>query len=71
MTIQTVNSTHQALKDALENLKKHEIVMENGKREREWSMLDIYNARILQAEKEVVDAAGAFVHYLSEACIKF
>jgi hypothetical protein len=33
--------------------------------------LDILEAKVLHAEKKVVEAAKAFVYYLSEACIKF
>ena len=72
MAIKTVNSTHETLKDALENLKKKEIAMENArtvaKMRRE---LDILEAKIKQAESQVVEAAKDFVHYLNEACIKF
>ena len=71
MAIKTVNSTHETLKDALENLKKKEIAMENARKEREMSMIDIHGARVEQAEKKVVEAAKDFAHYLSEACIKF
>ena len=71
MTIHTLNSTHQILKDALENLKKAEIEMENGKAEREKAMIDLYSVRVSLAEKKVIKAAKDFIHYLSEACIKF
>ena len=71
MTIKTVNSTHETLKNALENLKKEEVAMENGLEERKHAMIDLYEARVLRAEKEVIKAAKDFVHYLSEACIKF
>ncbi len=33
--------------------------------------LDVLEAKIKQAEHQVVEAAKDFVHYLSEACIKF
>ena len=33
--------------------------------------LDILEAKTKQAEHQVVEAAKEFVHYLSEACIKF
>ena len=33
--------------------------------------LDILEAKRKQAERQVVEAAKEFVHYLSEACIKF
>ena len=33
--------------------------------------LDILEAKRKQAEHQVVEAAKEFVHYLSEACIKF
>ena len=72
MAIKTVNSTHETLKDALENLKKKEIAMENArnvaKMRRE---LDVLEAKIKYAERQVVEASKEFVHYLSEAAIKF
>ena len=33
--------------------------------------LDVLEAKIKHAERRVVEAAKEFVHYLSEACIKF
>lgn len=67
----TVNSTHNALVTALEVLNKEEIAMENGRKEREHAMIDLYSARVLRAERQVVEAAKDFIHYLSEATIKF
>ena len=72
MAIKTVNSTHETLKDALENLKKKEIAMENARKVAKMRReLDILEAKIKQAESQVVEAAKDFVHYLSEAAIKF
>ena len=72
MAIKTVNSTHETLKDALENLKKKEIAMENARKVAKMRReLDILEAKIRQAERQVVDASKDFVHYLSEAAIKF
>ena len=71
MAIHTLNSTHQILKDALENLKKAEVAMEDGKKEREMAMIDLYSGRVSRAEKEVIKTAKDFIHYLSESCIKF
>ena len=71
MAIKTVNSTHQILKDALENLKKAEVAMEDGKKEREMAMIDLYSGRVSRAEKQVIAATKDFLHYLNEACIKF
>ena len=72
MAIKTVNSTHETLKDALENLKKKEIAMENARKDAKMRReLDILEAKIRQAEHQVVEAAKDFAHYLSEACIKF
>ena len=33
--------------------------------------LDVLEAKIKHAERQVVESAKEFVHYLSEACIKF
>ena len=34
-------------------------------------MIDIYTARVIRAEKQVIAATKDFLHYLNEACIKF
>ena len=72
MAIKTVNSTHETLKDALENLKKKEIAMENARKVAKMRReLDILEARIKQAEKKVVEDAKEFVESLKEAQISF
>ena len=72
MAIKTVNSTHKTLKDALENLKKKEIAMENARKVVKMRRdLDVLEAKVKQAKNQVIEATKDFVHYLSEACIKF
>ena len=71
MTIKTVNSTHETLKNALENLKKEEKAMEDGWEERKHAMIDLYEARVLRAQKQVVKAAKDFIYYLKDDEIKF
>ena len=70
--MKTVKQSHSELEEALKFL---ETKIEN--RNKAWNDarqrrdLDVLNARVNQAEKEVIKAAKDFVHYLSEACIKF
>ena len=71
MAIKTVNSTHKVLKDALEFLEKEEKAMEDGWEERKHAMIDLYEARVLRAQKQVVKSAKDFIYYLKEATIKF
>ena len=71
MAIKTVNSTHKVLKDALEFLEKEEKARDDGWEDRKHSMIDIYTARVIRAEKQVIAATKDFLHYLNEACIKF
>ena len=50
---------------------KEKKAMEDGWEERKHAMIDLYEARVMRAEREVIRATKDFVHYLSEACIKF
>ena len=43
----------------------------NARKEREMAMIDVYGAKVLHAEKKVVEAAKEFMYYLSEAAITF
>ena len=69
--MKSITQAHDELKDALDILKKEEKAMEDGWEERKHAMIDLYEARVLRAEKQVVEAAKEFIYYLSEAEIKF
>ena len=70
--MKTVNQSHSELEEALKFL---EIMIEN--RETAWNKaklrrdLDVLDARVRQAEKEVVNASKEFIFYLKEAGIGF
>ena len=70
--MKTMKQSHSELEEALKFL---EIKIEN--RNKAWNEarlrrdLDVLNARVSQAEKEVVDASKEFILYLKEAGIKF
>ena len=69
--MKSITQAHDELKDALDILKKEEKAMEDGWEERKHAMIDLYEARVLRAEKQVVEAAKEFIYYFSEAEIKF
>ena len=69
--MKTIAQAHNELLVAIAILEEIETDAENARKKREMRMLDIHEARIKQAESQVVEAAKDFVHYLSEACIKF
>ena len=69
--VQTVTGAHDKLKEPLEFLEKEEKAMEDGWEERKHAMIDLYEARVLRAQKQVVKAAKDFIYYLKEAEIKF
>ena len=70
--MKTVNQSHSELEEALKFL---EIMIEN--RETAWNKaklrrdLDVLDARVRQAEKEVVNASKEFIFYLKEAGMGF
>ena len=70
--MKTVNQSHSELEEALKFL---EIMIEN--RETAWNKaklrrdLDVLDARVRQAEKEVVNASKEFIFYLKEAGMEF
>tara|TARA_Y100000310_G_scaffold213273_1_gene214178 strand:+ start:489 stop:701 length:213 start_codon:yes stop_codon:yes gene_type:complete len=70
--MKTVNQSHSELKEALKFL---EIMIEN--RDKAWNKaklrrdLDVLDARVRQAEKEVVNASKEFIFYLKEAGMEF
>ena len=70
--MKTVNQSHSELEEALKFL---EIMIEN--RETAWNKaklrrdLDVLDARVIQAEKEVVNASKEFIFYLKEAGMEF
>ena len=69
--VQTVTGAHDKLKEALEFLEKEEKAMEDGWEERKHAMIDLYEARVLRAQQQVVKATKDFIYYLKEAEIKF
>ena len=70
--MKTVNQSHSELEEALKFL---EIMIEN--RDTAWNKaklrrdLDVLDARVRQAEKEVVNASKEFIFYLKEAGMEF
>ena len=70
--MKTVNQSHSELEEALKFL---EIQLKN--KDKAWNEarlrrdLDVIDARIRQAEKEVVKAAKEFIFYLKEAGMEF
>ena len=69
--MKTIAQAHDELLIAIAILEEKKTDADNARNEREILMLDILEAKIKQAESQVVDAAKDFVHYLSEAAIKF
>ena len=69
--VQTVAGSYNKLKEASEILEKEELTMENGRKQHKTSMLDIYHAKVYEAEKNVIKASKQFLHYLNEAGIGF
>ena len=69
--MKTIAQAHNELLIAIAILEEKKTDADNARNEREILMLDILEAKIKQAESQVVDAAKEFVHYLSEAAIKF
>ena len=69
--MKTLAQAHDELLIAIAILEEKKTDADNARNEREILMLDILEAKIKQAESQVVEAAKNFVHYLSEAAIKF
>ena len=69
--MKTIAQAHNVLLVAIAILEEIETDAELARKKREMRMLDIHEARIEQSKSQVVKAAKNFVHYLSEACIKF
>ena len=70
--MKTVNQSHSELEEALKFL---EIMIENRDQARNKAKLrrdlDVLDARVRQAEKEVVNASKEFIFYLKEAGMEF
>jgi len=70
--MKTVKQSHSELEAALKFL---EVKIENRDKAqmdaRQRRDLDVLNARVLHAEKEVVNASKEFIFYLKEAGIRF
>tara|TARA_Y100001949_G_C15669091_1_gene193136 strand:- start:33 stop:245 length:213 start_codon:yes stop_codon:yes gene_type:complete len=70
--MKTIALAHDELLIAIAFLEEKKTDTENARKSAKMRReLDMHEARIYQAEKKVVEAAKDFVHYLSEACIKF
>ena len=69
--MKTIAQAYDELLISIAILEERKTAAVNARKEREMAMLDIYGAKVLQAEKKVIEAAKDFVHYLSEAAIKF
>ena len=69
--MKTIAQAHDELLIAIAVLEEHKTDAVNARKEREMVMLDIYGAKVLHAEKKVVEAAKEFMYYLSEAAITF
>ena len=69
--MKTIAQAHDELLIAIAVLEERQTDAYNAKKNREMEMLDIYEAKVSQARKQVVESAKEFVYYLSEACIKF
>ena len=70
--MKTMKQSHSELEEALKflgiQLKNKDKAWNEARLRRD---LDVLDARVKQAESQVVTAAKDFVHYLSEAAIKF
>ena len=70
--MKTIAQAHDELLIAIAILEEKKTDADNARNVAEMRReLDVLEARIKQAEHQVVEAAKDFVHYLSEACIKF
>ena len=70
--MKTIAQSHDELLIAIAILEEKKTDADNARKDaRMRRELDILEAKIRQAERQVVDASKDFVHYLSEACIKF
>lgn len=69
--MKTLAQAHDELLIAIAILEEKKTDAVNARKEREMAMIDVYGAKVLHAEKRVVEAAKDFVYYLNEAAIKF
>ena len=69
--MKTLAQAHYELLIAIAILEEKKTDAVNARKEREMAMVDIYGAKVLHAEKKVVEAAKEFMYYLSEAAITF
>ena len=69
--MKTLAQAHDELLISIAFLEEKKTDAVNARKEREMAMLDIYGAKVLHAEKRVVEAAKDFMYYLSEAAITF
>ena len=69
--MKTIAQAYDELLISIAILEERKTAAVNARKEREMAMLDIYGAKVLHAEKKVVEAAKEFMYYLSEAAITF
>ena len=69
--MKTIAQAHDELLIAIAILEEKKTDAVNARKEREMAMIDVYGAKVLHAEKKVVEAAKEFMYYLSEAAITF
>jgi len=62
--MKTLAQAHDELLIAIAFLEEKKTDAVNARKEREMAMLDIYGAKVLHAEKKVVEAAKDFAYYL-------
>ena len=69
--MKTLAQSHDELLISIAILEEKKTDAVNARKEREMAMIDVYGAKVLHAEKKVVEAAKEFMYYLSEAAITF
>ena len=69
--MKTIAQAHNELLITIAILEEKKTDVDTARKKREMRELDILGAKVYHAEKKVVEAAKEFVHYLSEAAIKF
>ena len=69
--MKTLAQAHDELLIAIAILEEKKTDAVNARKEREMAIIDVYGAKVLHAEKKVVEASKEFMYYLSEAAITF
>jgi len=69
--MKTPKNTHEALLSTMVNLQEKKLDAYTEKKTKRMTMLDVCEARVRQAEQEVVEASKDFVYSLKNAGISF